>query len=79
MKIERLDFLLEKAGEAFSDGRSPFDHSFLVEHNVTLTEAYDLSKSIAASIAFFQLMLSASKARVDLKKAAKSGKLPWNV
>lgn len=39
--------LLKLAGAALADGRDPFDHGFLVEHEVTLDEVYDLSDLMA--------------------------------
>lgn len=43
----RLDDLLEAAAVALDDGRNPLDEHFLVEHEVTLDECYDLAGMLA--------------------------------
>lgn len=43
----RMD-LLRLAAVALNDMRDPFDHSFLVEHAVTLNECGDLADDLAA-------------------------------
>lgn len=45
--MTRIEKLLTAAADALADGRDPFEHSFLVEHEVTLDEVYTLSELIA--------------------------------
>lgn len=68
MKTDRLDFLLEKASEAFADARNPFETSFLTEHNVTLDECMDLSLAVSAAIDLLRIPLMRAKHTADIKK-----------
>ena len=52
--------LQEQAVIALRDGRSPLDHAFLVEHDVTLTEAYDLADAMATAIEFLHSWMDMS-------------------
>jgi hypothetical protein len=45
--MSRHTDLLKTAADALSDGRDPFAADFLVEHEVTLDEVYDLSDLMA--------------------------------
>lgn len=39
--------LLREAAKWLDEGRDPLHESFLIEHNVTLDEAYDLAEHLA--------------------------------
>jgi len=54
--VSRNRDLLELAAAALEDGRSPFDRSFLVEHEVTIDEVSDLADSVAAGIRYLLAM-----------------------
>jgi hypothetical protein len=45
--------LLRMAAEKFRECSNPFDTDVLVEHDITASECYDLSQSIAHAIDFF--------------------------
>lgn len=45
--------LLNAAADAMADGRDPFHESFLVEHDVSLNEVYDMSETIALAVRLF--------------------------
>ncbi len=47
---KRMIHLLNVAADKFDEISNPFDHSVLVEHNVTLDECHDLSTGIASII-----------------------------
>ncbi len=47
-----MRYLLTEAQKALTDQRSPFVSEWLVEHDVTGDECYDLSLQIASSIGF---------------------------
>ncbi|MEM9609961.1 MAG: hypothetical protein AAGA99_21250 [Actinomycetota bacterium] len=48
--MSRQRDLLRLAVEALRDGESPFHESFLIKHEVTLDEVYDLADFMASSI-----------------------------
>jgi hypothetical protein len=42
--------LLEAVGRAYEEGRSPFSHDFLVQHQVTAAECIDLEKTLSIMV-----------------------------
>jgi hypothetical protein len=50
--MSRARDLLRLAAEALEDGRDPLSQAFLVEHQVTLDECYNLADAMAAAIRF---------------------------
>ena len=58
--MSRLEFLLTEASEAFEDMRNPFDTAWLVEHNVTADECFELSSAVSAAIDLFVVTMQRS-------------------
>ena len=54
---DRMKHLLQEASRAYEEDRDPFSHEWLVEHQVTGDECYDLSKAISVAIDMLLLML----------------------
>lgn len=52
----RLDNLLKEAAKHLSNGSDPFSGDFLVKHDVSLDEAYDMGDTIALAINTWVLM-----------------------
>jgi hypothetical protein len=50
---ERQRGLLTKAAKVMRDGGSPFDHDFLVTHDVTYDEVMDMSEMFASVMVEF--------------------------
>jgi len=50
MISERMTGLLKATAAGLRVGEPPLGHAFLVEHDVTLDEAYDLAEWLATSI-----------------------------
>lgn len=71
--MSRLGDLAKLAAEALADGRDPFDHAFLVEHNVKADECLDLSDRIASAILAFEAMTPTEQAIALAKSALPSG------
>lgn len=74
---ERAESLVLAAADAMDDGRDPFDHHFLAEHDVTLSEAHDLSEALALGARLYTCAMRnislggsyAQKAAFDLSAA----------
>ena len=65
--------LIRKASEAFDDQRSPFDTSWLVEHEVTADECRQLSTMIASALRFYLYTTS----NIGSLPAAKQNIVQW--
>jgi hypothetical protein len=51
--IKRSSLLLTEAALTLSNGCDPFHESFLIEHDVTLDECFDMSSQMALAIMLF--------------------------
>ena len=50
----RMGELLLAAADALDDGRDPFEHSFLVEHEVTYDECGNMAEQVAFAIRIYR-------------------------
>lgn len=50
---DRADMLLAAAAAELANGSDPFHESFLVEHDITMTECYDLSERMSVILRGF--------------------------
>lgn len=73
--MSRARDLLRLAAEALEDGRDPLSQAFLVEHQVTLDECYNLADAMAAAIRRFAA-LPAAPAGLDAAWARAEAALP---
>ena len=65
MSLERIASLLKAAAAAYDDGRDPFSHEWLLEHNVTSDECVQLSGLIASAIDLFLLNFHRAGIKVE--------------
>ena len=75
----RQEQLIKAAAEAFGDGRDPFVHEWLLEHEVTADECMDLSSVIGTILHGYLASPKQVKHLVVLRGAVTSAGMPKDV
>ena len=75
----RQEELLKAAAEAFDDGRDPFVHEWLLEHNVTSDECMALSSVIGTILHGYLASPKQVKHSLALRGAATAAGMPPDI
>ncbi len=75
----RQEELIKAAAEAFDDGRDPFAHEWLVEHNVTSDECMALSSVIGTILHGYLASPKPVKHSLALRGAAIAAGMPSDI